>query len=225
MDYLYELHCHTSPVSGCAVASAEEMLTLYKERGFDGVFITNHFLDGNINKCIRDKSYAEQIEFYFSDYEKAKEISQRIGIKVFCGVESSHRGMDVLVYGLDKDWFLAHPEIMTMDRVEQLQFFRNHGAFVTQAHPFRAARYIDRITLYVQSVDAFETFNRRNTDEENRLADVVASSYGLIKLYGTDNHGGVLRNELAGVKFTHPINSVQEFITAVRKGEHVNFIM
>ena len=61
--YKYETHLHTSPVSECALASVEEQLTFYKELGYDGVFITNHFLDGNIN-IDKGKSYEEKLDFY-----------------------------------------------------------------------------------------------------------------------------------------------------------------
>ena len=47
--FLYETHLHTSPVSKCGNATAAESLAFYKELGYDGVFITNHFLDGNLN--------------------------------------------------------------------------------------------------------------------------------------------------------------------------------
>ena len=71
--YKYETHLHTSPVSRCAKASVRESLEFYKSLGYDGVFITNHFLDGNIN-IDKSKPYAEKIDFYFSDYEKALEL-------------------------------------------------------------------------------------------------------------------------------------------------------
>lgn len=47
--YRYETHLHTSPVSKCACVSVRDNLELYKKLGYDGVFITNHFIDGNIN--------------------------------------------------------------------------------------------------------------------------------------------------------------------------------
>ena len=47
--YKYETHLHTSPVSRCASAGVKEHLEFYKNLGYDGIFITNHFLDGNIN--------------------------------------------------------------------------------------------------------------------------------------------------------------------------------
>ena len=88
--YLYETHCHTAPVSKCSKASAEDTVRFYKKMGYDGLFITNHFLDGNINLEVWNWPYAEQIDYYFSDYEKAAEIGKEVGIKVFPGVELSY---------------------------------------------------------------------------------------------------------------------------------------
>ena len=96
--YRYETHCHTAPVSQCANASAEDTVRFYKQIGYDGIFITNHFLDGNICPDARAMHYADQIEFYFSDYEKAAAYGEKIGIKVFPGVELSYEGTDFLVY-------------------------------------------------------------------------------------------------------------------------------
>jgi histidinol phosphatase-like PHP family hydrolase len=101
MKYKYETHLHTCPVSKCARATVRDNLEYYHELGYDGVFITNHFLDGNINA---DKSlpYAELINFYFSDYEQALAMADEIGIRVFFGAELSYKGTDFLVCGLDK---------------------------------------------------------------------------------------------------------------------------
>jgi methylenetetrahydrofolate dehydrogenase (NADP+)/methenyltetrahydrofolate cyclohydrolase len=44
--YRYETHMHTLPVSRCARYNVRENLEFYKSLGYDGIFITNHFLDG-----------------------------------------------------------------------------------------------------------------------------------------------------------------------------------
>ena len=69
--YRYETHLHTYPVSRCAKIGVEENLAFYKEMGYDGVFITNHFLDGNAN-LDGQYSYEDGIRFFFSDYEKGQ---------------------------------------------------------------------------------------------------------------------------------------------------------
>ena len=213
--YRYETHIHTFPVSLCAKASVEESLAFYQKLGYDGVFITNHFLDGNI-RIDREMSYEEKIRFYFSDFEKGVEIGKKLGIKVFGGVELSYGGTDFLVYGLDKDWFLAHPEIMDMKKSEELALMMEHGALIIQAHPYREASYIDHIRLYPRHVHGVETVNANRTDAENRMAKVYAEHYGLLEFAGSDNHSAAKQKKLAGLCCEEPVCSVEDFIGKVK---------
>ena len=74
--FRYETHLHTLPVSACARFNVRDNLEFYKKTGYDGVFITNHFLDGNICLDVRQKPYEEQINFYFTDYEEGLKIGE-----------------------------------------------------------------------------------------------------------------------------------------------------
>lgn len=228
--YRYETHLHTLPVSKCAKASVKENLLTYKRLGFDGVFITNHFIDGNISSELNhvglgltmtatDEEYRELVNFYFADYEEALSLSEEIGIKVFAGVEISYKGTDFLIYGLDKQWYLSHPEIMNMTKRQELEFMRSEGAFVVHAHPFREARYIDHIRLFPRSVEAVEVINACRTPEENRLANQYADNYGLLKTAGTDNHVAGARHLFAGIETEMPINAPEDYIALVRAGK------
>lgn len=216
--YKYETHLHTSPVSQCAKASVEDTLNFYKNCGYDGVFITNHFLDGNINA---DSSlpYEQRIEFYFSDYEKGVEIGKEIGLKVFFGIESSYKGTDFLVYGLDKKWFLQNPQIMQMKRSDELNFFRENGALVIQAHPYRRANYIDHIRLFPDCIDGVEVLNANRTELENKMAFLFADEYGLLKTAGSDNHIGSNQIHLAGIATETPLSCEADFIAAVKNNQ------
>lgn len=212
--YKYETHMHTFPVSKCAKATVEESLRYYKTLGYDGVFITNHFLDGNINI---DKSlpYEEKIEFYFSDYEKALKTGGEIGIKVFLGVELSYKGTDFLVYGLNKEWFIKHPEIMDMKKSEELNYFIEKGALVIQAHPYREAGYIDHVRLFPRCVHGVEVINACQDDFVNNMANIYADNYKLLKFAGSDNHQGPDKKNLAGACFDMPIKDEKDFVNHV----------
>ena len=214
--YKYETHLHTSPVSRCAIASVEETLKYYKELEYDGIFITNHFPDLN-GTFDNEKTYEENINFHFSDYEKALELSETIGIKVFCGIETSYGGTDFLVYGLDKEWFLAHPEIMNMKQSDKLTFMRENGALIIQAHPFREGFYIDHIRLFPRHVDGVEIMNANRPEEENNLAKIYCEHYGLIKFAGSDNHSASKQNKLFGICFDEPICNIEDFIEKAKK--------
>ena len=216
--FKYETHLHTFPVSRCATSTVEENLAFYKKLGYDGVFITNHFLDGNIN-IDSQKSYSEKIEFYFSDYEKGVEIGEKLGIKVFCGVELSYKGTDFLVYGLDKEWFINHPEILNMKKTDELKFMIEQGAFVIQAHPYREAPYIDHVRLFPRSVHGVEVVNACQDENTNNLAKIYCKSYNLLEFAGSDNHFAERKKFLAGLCFEQPISSVSDFIEKVKSGK------
>lgn len=216
--YKYETHLHTSPVSKCARAGVREVLEFYKSLGYEGIFLTNHFLDGNIN-VDWNLSHEGRIDFYFSDYEQALELSEEIGIKVFLGVEISYAGTDFLIYGLDKAWYLAHPEIMQMSKKKELAFLMEEGALVIQAHPFRESGHIDHIRLFPRSVHGIEIINSSRPDFENDLARQYADNYGLLYFAGSDNHVGSKHARLAGIETDTPIIDENDFIERVKSGK------
>lgn len=216
--YLYETHLHTLPVSKCARASVRESLEFYKKIGFDGVFITNHFIDGNID-CNQEMTYADKMDFYFGDYEEGVKIGKELGIKVFFGVEMSYRGCDFLVYGLDKSWFVAHEEINSMKQSEKLKVLAEAGAFIIHAHPFREASYIDHIRLFPRHVEGVEIFNASRKEFENAMAEHYAKSYELIAFAGSDNHRAGRQTLLGGMQSDIPVEDENDFIAKVRSGE------
>ena len=220
--YLYETHLHTAPVSRCAMVGVREALEAYKDLGYAGVFITNHFIDGNIN-VNSPMSYEEKIEFYFSDYEEGVRIGKEIGLSVFAGVEASYKGTDFLIYGLDKAWFLAHPEIETMKKTQSLALMAQAGALIVQAHPFREAVYIDHIRLFPRSVHGVEVYNANRSDFENQLADQYARNYKLIAFAGSDNHKGSGQTLLGGMRTVSPIVDELDFVERVKSGEATPF--
>ena len=221
-EYLYETHLHTFPVSKCAKRTVRENLEFYKSLGYAGVFITNHFIDGNIN-CARSLPYAERIEFYLSDYEEGLKIGKELDLPVFFGIESSYKGTDFLIYGLDKEWLLAHPEIEEMKTSEFLAFAKESGALVVQAHPFREASYIDHIRLFPRCVDGVEVYNACRSDFENEMARQYADSYGLLHFAGSDNHVAEKRKSLGGMKADSPIADERDFVIRVLAKEMTPF--
>ena len=140
----------------------------------------------------------------------------------------ANRGTDFLIYGLDKEWYKAHPEILEMKKTEELPFMMEAGAFVIQAHPYREAHYIDHIRLFPRSVHGVEVINSNQAWESNEMADLYAEKYGFLKTAGSDNHWGSnafakLREkgyipELAAMCSEYELQSVEDFISGVRNG-------
>lgn len=227
--YRYETHCHTFPVSACGKTTVEDTVLFYKELGYDGIFITNHFLDGNICHEIRNRPYEEQINFYFSDFEEGLRLGRQVGLKVFSGVELSYKGTDFLIYGPDKEWYLAHPEIMNMEKSEELPFLMQEGALVIQAHPYREEFYIDHIRLFPRCVHGAEIINSSQAEYMNEMAAVYAKRYGLFETCGSDNHWGskvfeILRSkglkpEIAGMSSDIPLEKTSDYRKQLLSGK------
>ena len=222
--YIYETHMHTHPVSQCARVSVEEALTAYKSEGYAGVFMTDHFIDGNLNIEARSLPYEERIAYYFSAYEEGVRVGREIGLDVFLGIEMTYGGTDFLVYGIDKQWCLEHPDMHKLPKSQLLRMMMDNGALVIQAHPFREAAYIDHIRLFPRCIHGVEVFNANRTEFENKLAEQYAENYGLLRFAGSDNHSGAGQILRGGMATETPISSVEDFIQRVASGEAKPFV-
>ena len=224
MFYKYETHLHTSEASKCGSNTGAEMARAYKEAGYAGIFVTDHFLNGNT--CIpRDISWEEQVELFVKGYENAHREGEKIGLDVFFGWEflNNPYGSEFLTYNLDKEFLLAHPGIDTMPIDEYARLVRSSGGLLIQAHPYRTASYI----LYdpdpkVDMVDGFEVNNNYSDTphNHNHLTWELARAYpNLIRTTGTDIHS-VNNVGICGVAFKFRIESSQHYVDALRAGEY-----
>ncbi len=215
--YKYELHSHTSEVSLCSKISASDMVDFYKSMGYSGIFITDHFFNGNTNVQL-NQSWTRMVSDFMKGYKNAKMRGDEIGIDVFFAFEYSYHGTDVLVYGFDEQWLLEHSYIMNMRTTEFCDFAREEGGLLIHAHPYREARHIDMIRLFPRKVDGVEIFNACRTDFENDQAKEYAKNYNLLCAGGTDNHIGK-RETLGGMEFNEKIKDENDFIQKIKNKE------
>ena len=173
MSYLYETHMHTRFGSLCGVSTGKQHAQFYKKLGFQGIIITDHFFGGNTGVPY-DLPWEKRVELFCLGYEDALREGQRIGLDVFFGWEQNYEGDEYLIYGLDKEWLLAHPEVEHWNRQEQLDGVHAAGGCVVQAHPFRDRGYIDKIRLGLRYCDGIEAANAGN----HPYNDVMAYRYG-----------------------------------------------
>lgn len=205
MTYRYETHMHTSQGSACSSATGAEMARAHKEAGYAGIFVTDHFFNGN---CAVPSSlpWAERVERFCSGYEDAKAEGDRIGLQVFFGFEFNTCGTEFLIYNLSKQWLLAHEDIDKMDTRKALALMHRDGAFIVQAHPFRERGYIDHFQLFPRDIDGVEAINAAHVGEDgkkmNERAFLYAQMFDLPVTAGSDSHhtgnlfGGGIESEL-----------------------------
>lgn len=70
MGYIYDTHVHTSESSACAKLSGSEQARNYKERGYTGIIITDHFFNGNTT-VPQKASWEERVTLFCKGYEEA----------------------------------------------------------------------------------------------------------------------------------------------------------
>ena len=216
--YLYETHCHTQKVSACSRLSAEDIVELYVKNDYAGVFITDHFLNGNtrIHSDHRNADYKEKIAAFFEGYKEVKRVAGN-GLQVFFGLEYSYRGTDILVYGWNEEQLKDQEHILKMSMKEFCVYCAEQDLLAVQAHPFREAHYIDHIRLYPEA-EGVETLNSARDERCNLLADFYADQYGKIKTGGSDIH---VKNQkiLSGLAFDSKLQSERDFISRLRQGQ------
>lgn len=216
--FLYETHLHTRQASACAVFGAKEHVRFYKEIGYSGIVVTDHFFNGN--SCIpSDLPWEERIDLFSKGYEEAKEEGDKLGLSVFFGWEANFKATEFLIYGLTKAWLKEHPEIMDWSVEEQYAQIHKAGGYVVHAHPFRQRAYIEEIRLFPTAVDAVEGINVGNrSDECDRQAIAYAKKNKLPYIAGSDAHG--IENYRSGIAFKRKPEDSKDFIELIKTGKY-----
>ncbi|MCR5459564.1 MAG: GNAT family N-acetyltransferase [Acetatifactor sp.] len=215
--YRYETHLHTVESSACGVTPGREYPAIFKERGYDGIFITDHFFHGNTRPS-RELPWPEYVDAYMKGYEEAKKAGDKIGFKVFFGIEENFEGDEFLIYGVDREFLLAHPEIPHWTREDMIKAVHEAGGAVMQAHPFRDRDYIKKIHLYPENVDGIEGINTANTANDNLAALCYALHYGLMIQAGSDTHSKwAIGDGNGGILYEKPITSELDYADRLRR--------
>lgn len=192
--YWYELHLHTAETSRCGRAPARDMVKAYAEKGFSGLVVTDHFINGN-SYANEPAEWKDKMDVYLRGYEAALEAGEEFGIRVYFGVEYTHmggNGEDYLLLGLKPEHLYLELKNCDTWSIEYLcKVVHALGGIVIRAHPYRVARYIahpgvDRPGL---DIDAIEVFNAGNDEElYNRQAVELALREGKPWTAGSDTH-------------------------------------
>lgn len=219
MGFKYETHMHTVEGSACGRSTGSEMVKAYKEAGYSGVFVTDHFFNGN---CAVDRSltWEEKVEQFCKGYENAKREGERIGLDVFFGFEYCVDAADFLVYNLSKEWLLKHPDIDKWEPRRAFAQMHKDGGFIVHAHPFRERDYINHIHLFPRDVDGVEVVNGGQLREPwmNERAEIYAMMYDLPKTAGSDSHNAAGLPG-CGIEVKVPLEKPEDYLVMLRAGE------
>jgi len=215
MEYKYELHCHTEMVSQCGRVAPAEIVKLYREAGYAGIVVTEHY--SPLTFGLRSYYKPQQlVDFYLSSYYEMKKYETE-DFSVIFGMELRHyaTGADYLIYGIEPEWLKQQGNLMLLWEKQVYRKMHAQGYLVFQAHPFRP--YILRCNP--DYIDGIEVFNGKCDAKTNFKALQWALKTGKLMSSGSDFHtpahlarGGIITKE--------PIKNGQDLVRILKSGNY-----
>lgn len=219
--YKYELHSHTSECDRDAALGARELVHLYKAAGYDGMVITDHYIERFYTlwfpEEVQGLTHEQQVTRWLKGFRTAKEEGEKIGFTVLPGAEVrfDHYPNDYLLYGVHEDFFYTVPRLNELKSVQELLALMPEGVCVVHAHPFRD----DMAVATPTGLFGIETYNGGTERFRNDLARQFAEHYGLAKTSGSDIHS-TARLAKGGIITERPIRTPEDLSAVLRSGEY-----
>jgi len=186
-EYLFDLHVHTKETSPCGRIPAKELVHLYKEAGYAGIVITDHFSEYGLPVFYK-ANWELAVEHYHRGYEKARQEGSRVGLTVLWGLELTFNGIDrndYLVYGVDDLFLLSHKNLIKLDLQNFRKLTAGSDAVICQAHPYRPGLH----PASPQLLDGMEVYNgNARHNSSNHKARAYAEQHTLLMISGSDTH-------------------------------------
>ena len=184
--------------------SVDELIEAAKDRGLDGVCLTEH-----------DAFWSE---------EEIRTLSRRHGFLVLGGAELNTDAGHVLVFGLDQYEFGMHKPPVLRARVDQAKgvMIGAHPyrrRFLAEAAPEARRGMLDRAAddQFFRVCDAVEGVNGRGKPAENLFSQDLASRLSLNMSGGSDAHR-LEQMGSAATRFQSKIGNLEDLILELRMG-------
>jgi len=216
MAFLYETHLHTKESSACGVSGGREYIRKYLDLGYTGIITTDHFFRGN---CLANRNlpWKKWVNEFCRGHEITREEGARLGLDVFFGWEETIGADDYLIYGLDKEWLLEHPESSDWSLAEQFEEVRRYGGCVVHAHPCRYAHSNKRVPSSKKHVDGIEAANSGNNQTSDIMALSQAKKLNVTATAGSDIHcaADIWTNIAFGVYLDKKMKTIADYVDAI----------
>lgn len=220
--YKYEIHAHTSECDRDAHLSARELVHLYQDAGYDGMVITDHYIERFYTlwfpEDVRGLTHEQQVERWLRGYRTAREEGEKVGFTVLPGAEVRFDGRpnDYLLYGLHEEFFYTVPRLNELGGLRQLLALLPKGVCAVHAHPFRDGM---EVAAPPDGLFGMEVFNAGTDSFRNEMARTFAAHYGLAMTSGSDIHD-LTRLAMGGIETQTRIRTPEDLIQVLRSGAY-----
>ena len=218
MTYKYELHCHTGAVSRCASIEPEKAVELYKEKGYDGMVITDHyspqtFLDRHL------LAPQKAADFYLDGWRRAKAAAGD-DFTVLLGMEIRFYGNanDYLVYGVTPEFVKNSGNMMLLYPRRFHKLCQKNGMIFVQAHPFRPFLF----RSMPKNLDGCEIANAKNNGSGvNEKAEEWAKKFSSpVLVGGSDLHRESQADKMGGIITEEKIRTNADLLRILKSGNY-----
>lgn len=216
MSYKYELHCHCREISPCGWLSAAETAGLYRQAGYAGLVLTDHFRT-DITDRLPGKNWKEKMDSFWRPYRELKTIYKGTDFFIGRGMEIrfDNNGNDILLYGLSEELLLEEGEGWT--KLGLPAFFEKYHdrILMIQAHPNRRATTYPEPLAFLHGIEVKNT-SPRNENHNEISRQTVREHPWLIATGGSDCH----RTEDvagSGIRCRERIQTDKELIEILKK--------
>lgn len=220
-SFKFDTHVHTMETSPCGRVKGAEVALSYKEAGYQGIVITDHFYNGFFDR-LSAAGWKDKVDMYLAGYREALAKGENIGLDVILGMEIRFNESfnDYLVFGIDENFLKAYPDLYTLSLEEFRSLAQKHDLLIYQAHPFRK----NMIPADPRLLDGIEVYNGNpRHDSHNDLALDYANENNLKLISGSDFHQ---HEDLArgGIVIAERIKSSEELLDILKNDKIISLI-
>jgi len=198
---LIDMHAHSSGISQCCQVPYDEVLRCTREKGMDGIFLTNHYQ----KSYIKDETALSFAERSVKEFEDARKCGEAMGMPVFWGIEVTmelYPPVHMLIYGVDTGFLLENAELFDYTQEKLYNTVKQAGGILVQAHPYRnGATVLDTRFLDGVEINSHPAYGKTYREE----LWAIAKENGLLITCGGDYHGDTYR-PLCGIYLPEDLN-------------------
>lgn len=185
--YLYDLHVHTSEVSPCGHLDVREMVNRYEEKGYRGIWLTNHF-HREFQEMTKGMTWRERTDFFLKPYREGKMLA---GTRLMVGLAMEIRFLedpnDYLLYGLTEELLYREGERWLSMNLESFYETYQDRLLIIQAHPNREGSSTPAEPSFLHGMEAVNT-SPRHDNGNGKTQRILATHPWLLPTGGSDSH-------------------------------------
>jgi len=190
---LIDLHNHTLHLSTDSGLSLDALLSRAKERGLDGVCLTEH-------------------NALWKDMARLEDAAKRHGIAVFLGMEVNTHYGHTLVYGVQS----FRNSMLNFD--ELCRVVESEGGLMVLAHPqWVGVGRKPSMEIIGNHFHGIEVLNGEVSNETNDYVSAMAATLGKFGTGGSDAHSPAAVGKCA-TRFENPVTTTEEMVREMRAG-------